>query len=41
MIHSILYGGDQLTVERIRGAQSIRANSCRGTEHLQGVQPVV
>ena len=39
--HYILYGGDQLTVEWMRGAQNVWANSCRGTEHLQGVQPVV
>lgn len=39
--HHILYGGDQLTTERMRGAKNVRANACRGKERLEGVQPVI
>ena len=39
--HYLLYGGDQLTVERMRGAKNIRSNLCRGKERLEGIQPVI
>ena len=39
--HTILFHGDQLTVERMRSAQSIRANSEDGTQQLKGFLPVV
>lgn len=39
--HHILFGGDQLTVERARGSQKVRSNSERGRERLEGLQPVV
>ncbi len=39
--HHILFGGDQLTVARGRGAQQIRANSETKTEQLRGLVPVV
>ena len=36
----LLVGGDQLTSERIRGAQSVRKNSTTPTGRLQGIVPV-
>ena len=39
--HHILYGGDQLTTERMRGAKNVRSNACRGKERLEGVVPMV
>ena len=39
--HHILLGGDQLTVARIRGAQSVRNNSENGRSCLGGFIPVV
>ena len=39
-IHHILLGGDQLTAERIRGAQSIRRNSTHAAGRLEGFIPV-
>ena len=41
MFHHILFGGDQLTVERIRTVQKARANSNREQEKLMGFIPVV
>lgn len=38
--HNILFGGDQLTVARARGAQRIRENSTDGTGRLEGLVPV-
>ena len=38
--HHSLCGGDQLTVARIRGAQSIRTNSESGRNCLDGFIPV-
>ena len=38
--HHILLGGDQLTVARIRGAQSVRNNSENGRSCLGGFIPV-
>ena len=39
--HHILFGGDPLTDERVRGSQKVRSNSERGKERLEGLQPVV
>ena len=39
--HNIIYNGDQLTVERMRGAQAIRSNSENGIDQLRGFVPVV
>ena len=39
--HSILCGGDQLTVERIRGCKRTRNNANTGDDKLQGIEPVV
>ena len=38
--HQLLFGGDQLTVARARGAQRIRANSESASARLQGLVPV-
>lgn len=39
--HSLLFGGDQLTAARIRGAQRLRSNSNDGTARLEGLVPIV
>ena len=39
-IHSILFGGDQLTAARARGSQLIRRNSEIPSERLEGLHPV-
>ena len=38
--HNILFGGDQLTVARARGAQHVRENSVDGVGRLEGLVPV-
>ena len=40
-LHIILYFGDQLTVERMRGAQAVRSNSENGIQQLRGFIPAV
>ena len=40
-LHYLLFGGDQLTVERACGSKKIRNNSERGIERLEGLVPVV
>ena len=37
----ILYYGDQLTVEHMRGAQAVRSNSENGIQQLKGFVPAV
>ena len=37
--HRILFGGDQLTAARARGAQRIRSNSERPLDRLEGLEP--
>ena len=37
---SILFGGDQLTVERVRGIQAVRDNSDNASDRLEGLVPV-
>ena len=39
--HPILFGGDQMTCVRIRGAQGIRENAISGRARFEGVVPVV
>lgn len=41
VFHHILFGGDQLTLERIRGAKNTRANSNRQKDKFMGFIPVV
>ena len=36
----IVFGGDQLTAARARGAQRVRSNSERPLDKLEGVEPV-
>ena len=38
---SILFGGDQLTVARIRGTQALRDTQARRVDRFEGVVPVV
>lgn len=38
--HPIVFGGDQMTAVRARGAQRIRSNSDRAKDGLEGVVPV-
>ena len=39
--HYVLFGGDQLTVERAVGSKRERCNECRGTDRLEGLVPVI
>ena len=39
--HNILFGGDQLTVERATGSKRDRSNECRGSERFEGLCPVI
>ena len=39
-LHHLLIGGDQLTTERIKGAQGLRRNSTHATGCLEGFVPV-
>ena len=39
-LHHILIGGDQLTAERVRGAQNVRQNSTHASGRLEGFIPV-
>ena len=39
-LHYLLIGGDQLTAERIKGAQSLRKNSTHAVGRLEGFVPV-
>ena len=39
-MHHLLIGGDQLTAERVRGAQSIRKNSTHAAGRLEGYIPI-
>ena len=38
--HKILFGGDQLTAARTRGAKRLRSNSERPLDKLEGFEPV-
>lgn len=39
--HSILYGGDQLTVARMRGTQALRWTHSRPVDRFDGLIPVL
>lgn len=39
--HQVLFGGDQLTVARVRGAQLAMCNSNDSVKRLQGLVPVI
>ena len=39
-LHHLLIGGDQLTSERVRGAQMVRRNSTHALGRLEGFIPV-
>lgn len=39
--HEILFGGDQLTVARVRGAQAIRDTHDKRVDRFEGLVPVV
>ena len=39
--HQVLFGGDQLTVARIRGTQALRDTQDKPTDRLEGLIPVV
>ena len=38
-VHTVAFGGDQLTVERCRGSQSARVTSDNQIEALEGLHP--
>ena len=40
-IHSVLFGGDQLTVARTRGTQALRDTEETPVHRLEGIVPVV
>ena len=39
--HPILFGGDQLTVSRMRGAQILRDTHDKATDRFEGIVPVI
>lgn len=39
-LHHLLIGGDQLTAERVRGAQGMRKNSTHAAGRLEGYIPI-
>ena len=40
-VHKILFGGDQLTAARIRGAQAAKCNSVTCAKRFDGLIPVI
>ena len=40
-VHRILFGGEQLTAARIRGAQEAKCNSLTSTKRFDGLIPVI
>lgn len=38
-VHTVAFGGDQLTVERCRGVQNARVNSDNQVDALEGLHP--
>ena len=40
-LHHVLFGGDQLTAERIRGCRRTRCNATNTADKLQGLVPVI
>jgi L1 cell adhesion molecule like protein len=41
VFHYLLFGGDQLTVERANGSKRGRDNESRGKDRLEGLMPVI
>ena len=41
MVHPVLFGGDQLTAARIRGAQEAKCNSVTASKRFDGLIPVI
>ena len=41
ILHKTLFGGDQLTVARMRGAQAAKTNSITPTGRMEGFEPVI
>ena len=41
MTHNFLFGGDQLTVARIRGAQILRDTQDKPVDRFEGIIPVI
>ena len=39
LVHPTLLGGDQLTVDRVRGAQKLRCNGFTPADRLEGLIP--
>lgn len=39
--HKLFLGGDQLTVARVRGTQSLRVTHDDSVERLAGIEPVI
>ena len=40
-LHPVLFGGDQLTAARIRGAQEAKCNSVTASKRFDGLIPVI
>ena len=40
-LHSLLFGGDQLTAARIRGAQEGKCDSVKASKRFEGLIPVI
>ena len=40
-MHSIPFGGDQLTAARVRGAQAAKCNSVTSAKRFDGLIPVI
>ena len=41
VLHQLLFGGDQLTAARIRGAKQAKCNSITAAKRLDGLVPVI
>ena len=41
VLHQLLFGGDQLTAARIRGAKQAKSNSVTAAKRLDGLFPVI
>lgn len=41
LLHPVLFGGDQLTAARIRGAQEAKCNSITASKRFDGLIPVI
>ena len=41
VLHQVLFGGDQLTAARMRGAKEAKCNSVTAAKRLEGLIPVI